>query len=482
MKQIILFFLFIFSLLVVTTVTAEESLGNLSKKDESLQRYTLDNGLRVWCWPRSSSESVVTFLVVRTGSRYETSSNNGISHYVEHMLFTGTERWTDEKQVKDVITRRGGLWNGWTREERTTYYAQVSAQDVDIALDWLAQLVFHPTFPADKVDKERQVIFQERWGRYGWLINKLDALGFGYELNRDVRRALFPNSTLGLRIGGEDTSLESLGRMDLLDYYQRRYTPDNAVLIVVGHVQPEQIVERAKVYFGNLEKKGPPSLPDTPPLTAQGPHKVTIRGPFPTDQMRLMVGAQTVGVTHPDRWALEVLAEILEEDLDEEIRSQQGLVYGLGVYNVFFDDTGYFVVSTRSKRNHKETILSTIEKHLERVRQGKVGAERVVEAVTTLKGRWTLSTESNLELAQWLEQWSSVFLTNEPIPDYPTAIGMVTPEDLSRVMATYFTPQHRYLGIHLPIVTLTSGAGIVGILVGLGLCVGVMRKWRRRVK
>ena len=185
MKQAALFLLFLLPILVTAKTAAQGS------EPFPLHRHTLPNGLRVWCQPRPDSESVAALLVIRAGSRYEDLANNGVSHYVEHMLFTGTERWTEE-EIKEIIRRRGGRWNGWTGRERTTYFAHVSAQDFDIALDWLAEVVFHPTFLADKVDKERQVIFQERLGRYGWLINTLDALGFGYELDRDVRRALFP--------------------------------------------------------------------------------------------------------------------------------------------------------------------------------------------------------------------------------------------------------------------------------------------------
>jgi predicted Zn-dependent peptidase len=481
MKQVALLFLFLPPLLATVKVAAQGPVLSLPKESEPfpLHRQTLPNGLRVWCQPRPDSESVAALLVIRAGSRYEDLSNNGVSHYVEHMVFTGTERWTEE-EIKEVIRRRGGRWNGWTGEERTTYFAHVSAQDFDIALDWLAEVVFHPTFPADKVDKERQVIFQERWGRYGWLINTLDALGFGYELDRDVRRALFPDSTLGLRIVGEDASLESLDRAGLLDYYQRHYTPGNAVLIVVGNVTPEQVFERAKVYFGSLERNGRPSPPGTPSLPTEGPHEVVIRGPMLTDQVQLRVGARTVGLTHPDRWALEVLAEILGEDLREEIRYRRGLVYGLGAYNVFFDDTGYFVISTISDRGNKEAILSIAEEHLEKVRQGEVDAERVAEAQAGLKGRWALSMEDNVQRAAWLAWWSSVLSADEPVPDYPAAIDAVIPEDLSRVVETYFTPQRRYLGMHRPVTTVASGARAVGIVVGLGLSTWVARRlWRR---
>ncbi|TEU17359.1 MAG: insulinase family protein [Anaerolineales bacterium] len=155
-------------------------------------------------------------------------------------------------------------------------------------------------------------------------------------------------------------------------------------------------------------------------------------------------------------------------------------MYGLWAYNVFFDDTGYFVISTTSDRGNKEAILSMVEEHLEGVRRGEVDAERVAEAQAALKGRWALAMEDNVERAVWLAQWSVVLSADEPVPDYQAAIDTVTPEDLSRVVETYFTPQRRYLGLHQPVATVASGARAVGIVVGLGLSTWVARQlWRR---
>ena len=484
MRRAVLLFLCLLPFLVTAQVIAQEPTSDPSKRSElfPLQRYTLPNGLSVWCQPRPDSESVAALLVVRAGSRYENLSNNGVSHYVEHMLFTGTERWTEE-EIKEIVRRRGGRWNGWTGKERTTYFAHLSDQDLDVALDWLAEIGFRSTFPEDKVDKERQVIFQEKWGHYGWLINTLDSLGFGYELDRDVQRALFSDSTLGLRVVGEDASLDSLDRAALLDYYQRHYTPDNSVLIVVGNVTPEQVFERAGAYFGDMEQGGRPSPPKTPGLVAQGPHQIVVRGPMPTDQVRLMIGARTVGRSNPDRWALEVLAEILGEDLNEDIRYQRGLVYGLGAYNVFFDDTGYFVISTMSARRNREAILNTVEEHLARVRQDGVSPERVAEAQAALKGRWALSMEDNVERAMWLAEWSSALSPDKPVPDYRAELDAVSAEDLSRVVEAYFTPTRRYLGLHQPVATVASGARLAAGLVGLGMAALVGRRlWRRARK
>ena len=131
-KSIILVLLV--SCVVFTHAVAAQDIVLHTRQEQpfELHRFTLDNGLRVWCQPRPDSKSVVVFLVVRVGVRNEEKSNNGISHYLEHMLFTGTERW-DEDEIKNRITKRGGHWNGWTGTERTMYFAEMSAQDFDIA-------------------------------------------------------------------------------------------------------------------------------------------------------------------------------------------------------------------------------------------------------------------------------------------------------------------------------------------------------------
>jgi zinc protease len=332
----------------------------------------------------------------------------------------------------------------------------------------------------DKIDKERQVIFQERWGHYGWLINTLDALGFGYELDRDVRRALYPDSSLGLRIAGEDASLERLDRAALLDYYQQHYTLENAVLIVVGNVEPGQVMQRVEQHFGGLRQSGHPAPPDTPSLPVVGPQQVVVRGPMLTAQVRLMTGARTVGRAHPDRWALDVLAEVLGKSLSEEIRYQRGLVYGLSASSLYFDDAGLFYVNTTSGSGDREAILQTINEHLDRVRQGDISSEDVAEAKAALQGRWALSMEDNVDRAIWLAQWSSLLTDEELVPDYPALVGSVAPGDLSRVVTAYFTPERSYIGLHQPVVTVGSGARIAGAAVALGLSVWGVRHLRQR--
>ena len=124
--------LLVFIILSVSTTC--NAIAESSTDPFPLNRYTLDNGMKIWCQPRSDSRSVIIYAVVNVGSRYEDETNNGISHFIEHMVFTGTEKW-DESEIKNFITKRGGKWNGFTGREKTYYYVETASDDFEYALD-----------------------------------------------------------------------------------------------------------------------------------------------------------------------------------------------------------------------------------------------------------------------------------------------------------------------------------------------------------
>jgi predicted Zn-dependent peptidase len=167
-----------------------------------------------------------------------------------------------------------------------------------------------------------------------------------------------------------------------------------------------------------------------------------------------MVGARTVGLANPDYWALKVLAKFLQNDLIEEIRYKNGLVYGLWAYNRTFSDTGYFVINTNSEIPDKEKILLTIKAHLEKIRRGEIDKEKLQKAKVCLIGEWARYMENNLNRAKWLKKWVFVVKESGPIPGYEAIIKSVTAGELSRVVQTYFTPGRSYIAINLSILKL----------------------------
>jgi predicted Zn-dependent peptidase len=190
-----------------------------------LQRYTLQNGLRLWCVPRPNSQTVALMVQVAVGSRVETEANNGISHFLEHLVFTGTERWS-EAEVTDVVRRRGGECNAQTSREETTYYLHIAAEELEFGLDWLHQVLFKPTLTKEKFEKERQVIINEKGGEIDYLRRAWEWVedhNLGWSVARALRRRVFPGSSFLLPIIGSDKSLNAITHEDLLAHYQNYY-------------------------------------------------------------------------------------------------------------------------------------------------------------------------------------------------------------------------------------------------------------------
>jgi predicted Zn-dependent peptidase len=311
-------------------------------------RFKLDNGLEVWVQPRPQTPAVALRLVVRVGSRYESIDNNGISHFVEHMIFTGTERW-NEAEVAAAIEQLGGVWNGVTTEESTWYWVDVGRDYLPQAMDWLAQMVAHPSLAAEEVDDERQVIMQEMGGDAGLILSLMDWLGFGYDLDGAIWSALFPESNLALPIIGTKSSLSAVQHADLLEYYDTYYTPDNMLLIVVGDVAPDHVRDLAQAYLGYLSPAAAPVARPPAPAPVDGPVSLRLRGPSTNDWATLAIGYRTVGDGHPDRYALQVAAEVLSFRLDESVRYERGLAYSLGAYHTTLTDAGYFEAWTSAE-------------------------------------------------------------------------------------------------------------------------------------
>lgn len=442
-----------------------------------VERFTLDNGLWVWCKPRPGTGTVALLLQVRVGTRYETEENNGISHFLEHMVFTGSERWTEE-EIKEAIRRRGGSWNGTADYEDTTYEVHLRAADLAFGLDWLAEVVFRPTLPQAMVDRERNVIIEEKGGRLARWLLWLDDLGFGYDLGRAVRRGAFPGSALGLYVIGEDASLARIGRTELLDYHRRTYLPNNMTLIVVGDVQTKAVCAAAETFFGGFEPGPLPPRPPTPPPIRR-PLRIRLRGPEINDRAGLIVGGRTAGLADPDRFVQEVLAEALEHALIEDLRYRQGLVYDIAAELVAYTDAGLFTIATTCDGGALQRVRMGIQRHINHICDGKLTEAALAEAKAALRGRALLDLESNLELAWWLAGESIALPpvdADRPVPDYFAEIERVTRADVIRAARTVLRPETRFEAVHRPLITAARGLRLLAAGLGLGVAMFALRR------
>ena len=447
-----------------------------------VRRARLTNGLRVWVKARPGTGTVFLLLQVPVGSRHETKDNNGISHFVEHMLFTGTAKWS-EQEVVETVRRRGGEANARTGAEDTDYWLHLKADDLDFGLEWLEEVVFRSQLPEAKFEKEQQIILEEKGGALGGLevVGELiEDLGWGWNVFRAVQHRLFPQSSLLFPIIGYDRSLERLTHAQIVEFYKQHYVPNSMTLIVVGDVVADEVLAGAARHFEAFPAGVVPPRPVSPPPQTGG-FNLRLRGPNINDQGQLLMGAPLPGLNHPDRWALTVLAEILHTRLTEDIRFKRGLVYGVDVYPALYTDVGHFVVYTTADTHKFDEILAEVESQVERAIRGEIDAAAVAEAKTALRGRLLLSMEGNTDLGWWLSELSLFVPGEAPTPDLFAEVEAVMAPDLARVAGQYLTRDKRYQAVHRP--GLTPERLALPVLVGTSLTLASLGAWlwaRRR--
>lgn len=442
----------------------------------NIAREVLSNGLRVWSKARPGTSTVALLLQVPVGSRHETKANNGISHFLEHMLFTGTSRWS-EQEVTEIIRRRGGELNARTGREETIFWLHLKAEDLDLGLEWLAEVIFRSTLAEDKFNKERSVIIAEKGGNFGKFeafADWIEDSGLGWNVFRAIRGRLFPESSLLLPVIGQDGSLSRLRRQDVMEFYRRHYVPNSMTLVVVGDVDTAEVHWRARHYFAGIPKREPPPKPASPPPPAGG-FNLRLHGPSINDQGQLLLGAPLPGLHHPDRWSLAVLAEILDTTLTHTIRYKRGLVYAIDIYPALYTDVGYFVMYTTAESEHFSEILREVDVQIGKVMRGEIDRTAVEEAKSALRGRLLLGMESNMELAEWLAGTALFLPDDRPLPDPFSEIARVTPADVQRMARTYLSPEQRCQAIHRPSITPSRLAQPA--LLGAGIALASMGLW-----
>jgi predicted Zn-dependent peptidase len=435
-----------------------------------LHRSRLGNGLRLWVKPRPGTGTVILLLQIPVGSRHESKANNGLSHFLEHMLFTGTARWT-EQEVVEIIRRRGGESNARTAHEDTVIWLHLKAEDLDLGLEWLAEVAFRPKLSEEKFAKERQVIIEEKGGEIGPLEtvgDLIEDLGLGWNVFRAVKHRLYPHSSLLLPVIGKDKSLRRIGYADLVAFYRRHYLPNNMALIVVGDVDPAVVAERAAEHLGAFPAGELPPRPDSP-LPPAGGFNLRLSGPNLNDQGQLLLGAPLPGLHHPDRYALGVLAELLDTVLTQDIRYQRGLVYGIDVYPSMYSDVGYFVIYTTADTAKFPEILTEVEARLAQALAGGFDDAAVAEARSAIRGRLLLGMESNADVGWWLAEMSLFTPEDQPVPNLFAEVERVSVEDVTRVARAYLRPEQRFRSIHRPGLTPATLAKPAVLGVGLGL-------------
>lgn len=344
---------------------------------------TLDNNVQILTETVPHVRSVSLGFFVDTGSRYEEPEINGVSHFIEHMLFKGTEKRT-AKDIAEELDAVGGQLNAFTTKEFTCYYARVLDEHFDLAVDLLSDMLFNSKFDPQDVDRERNVIIEE--------IKMFEDTPD--ELVHDIfASSMWSGHALGQPIIGTAEVISSISRDKLFDYYKAHYNPGKLIIAAAGNIDHENVINKLYPVFEKREGIGQIRLMNTPV-----PQRNTICRSKDTEQVHLCVGIPGLSIDHEKIYVIQVLNTILgggiSSRLFQEIREQRGLVYSVYSYHSSYHDTGLFCMYAGLSKENVDMVLSLIFKQIKDIRLNGVREEELQRAKEQMKGNLLLSLEN----------------------------------------------------------------------------------------
>ncbi|MCL6612384.1 MAG: insulinase family protein [Peptococcaceae bacterium] len=348
-----------------------------------IKKSTLQNGIHLLTEDIAHVRSVAVGVWVNVGSRDESDEIAGISHFVEHMMFKGTEKRT-AKQIAEALDAVGGQLNAFTTKEYTCYYAKVLDEHFDLALDVLSDMLFNSRFSAQDIDRERNVIIEE--------IKMYEDTPD--ELVHDVfANTIWQMHPLGRPIIGHAQVIKQLDRDTFLDFLKRYYVPGNMVISAAGNIDHDLAAEKIDRFFGGLKGDSTPRV-----LSLPSPRKEVACRSKDTEQVHLCVGTPGMPLDHDQIYTFQLVNTILGGGLSsrlfQEIREQRGLVYSIYSYHSSYFDTGLFCIYAGLSRENVTPALDLIFKEIREIRDEGVTPQELRRAKDQLKGNLLLSLEN----------------------------------------------------------------------------------------
>ena len=394
-------------------------------KDGAYHKTTLENGLRVITAPMPHARSVAVSIAVGAGSRYETDAQAGLSHFVEHLCFKGTEHHPTSREVSEIIDSVGGVINAGTDRELTVYYSKVGQAHFGLALDVLVDLIRRPLFAPDEAEKERQVIIEELAMIADSPAQQVDVL---------LDETLWPDQPMGRDVAGSEASVRGLSREMAVDYLQRQYVPNNTVVSIAGALTHEEAVERVAGALGDWPRGEPGDWFRA--VDGQETPRVAVKYKK-TEQAHISLAVRGLPLQHPDRYALSLLSVLLGEGMSsrlvQELRERRGLCYDVHSYVSYFLDTGSFAMYIGVDPARAPEALRVLLEELSRLRDEGVSEEELARTKELVKGRLLLRMEDTHAVSDWLGVQELLTGRIRTVDEVTEFIDAVTEDDLRRV-------------------------------------------------
>ena len=392
---------------------------------ETVQVTRLPSGLTVVTERMERVETVSLGAYVAAGTRNESRTENGVSHFLEHMAFKGTER-RSAAEIAEEVEAVGGHMNAYTAREQTAYYVKLLKEDVALGADIIGDILTHSVFAPDEVERERGVILQE----IGQANDTPDDIIFDH-----FQETAYPDQPMGRPVLGTEERIRAMPRDTLTGYMRAHYAAPNIVVAAAGNVEHEEIVRLVEKHFADLPGADVPSA--LPGSYGGG----DFREDRDLDQVHIVLGFPGVGYSEADYYPSLLLSTLLgggmSSRLFQEVREKRGLVYSVYSFTAPYVDGGLFGIYAGTGEDEAAELLPVTLEELRNV-QHEIGTEEMARAKAQVKSSLLMSLESTGSRCEQLARQLQVFGRIIPTAETVAKINAVTAEDVKRAAARTF--------------------------------------------
>jgi len=405
--------------------------------DFLLHKY--DNGLRLVVVPMKSTQTITVLVLVGTGSRYETKDINGLSHFLEHMMFKGTDKRPKALAISRELDSIGAEYNAFTSKEYTGYWAKASAENKNLVLDVISDIFLNSKLDEKEINKERGVIIEEM-NMYLDLPPRY--VGDLYE------KLLYGDQPAGWMVIGEKETVLKLNRGRFVDYFNNHYFAKNTIVAVAGNVDKEEIKESVGKLFKNVREKEPISKKGVKESQNKPQALVHYKK---TDQTHFILGVRAYDMFSPKIEAADILSVILGGGMSSrlfiEIREKLGLSYYVKTGHDSYTDHGYLATASGVDNKRVGKAIATVLKEYKKVKQKPVPKAEIKKAKEYIKGKFVIGLEQSDDMAAfYANQW---LLKNETLTpeEKLDKIMKVRAEDVQAAANEIFRPEKLNLAL-----------------------------------
>ena len=401
-------------------------------EDRNIRRQVLPNGLTVITEEMKHIRSVAIGIWIRTGSRDEDKQWNGISHFVEHMVFKGTKRRSAEAIAREVDSIGGNI-DAFTAKECISFSIKVLDEHVPIALDVLSDLVLDPVFDEQDIHRERSVILEEI---------KMDEDNPDYLVHEIFTQNFWKDHPLGRPILGTRDTVRKFERGPVVDFYTQRFASGNVIITAAGYLNHERFVELVGKHFAAMKPMSN-GFHSAPPKIVP---RIILRNKKSLEQVQICVGVPSYPITHEKRHSSYILNTLLgggmSSRLFQNIRERQGLAYAIYSDLNPYRDTGCLSVYAGTSRTSASKVVESIVSEFRKLKTERVSDEELRRAKDQLKGSLMLSLESSTARMSNLARQEMYFDRFYGLDELIEKIECVSAEELQELANTFFQPEN----------------------------------------